>query len=423
MLVQVCREVGCRAVRVVTADRVQDVDAVALELLGGDVERVLALLDQAALDAVLDVGQLHPAVADRAAAEAVQQVRAPAHLVGDLHRVAGEQAGIPARVGDEPDVRRNLGVALDESAHSRGQAGREPAGGEHGDGPHSHGPTLPVRRAPCQSGPSGQRMAMTAPARSQRMTASSGSVGRTRTRGAGPLVDVEEDRRAPAGRARLVVPDDLRVVVGRLVEQLLGTGPPAVRRGALVGVVVRRGGVVDPHVLGIHLQPRAHPEARVGVGAEASAEGEHPGRGPQVSLLLGRADAVAADVAVVRPQLGAVPARCASARPDRRAGSGGVDEDDLLCRDAGRDPAQVGGWGLGRRHWRWRRRGGGGALRRSRRRTRDGRPGGGRPRGRRRRAGRREVAGCGRRRGLRATGSSQPRDPGRRLRTRRAARC
>ena len=123
MLVQVCREVGCRAVRVVTADRVQDVDAVALELLGGDVERVLALLDQAALDAVLDVGQLHAAVADRAAAEAVQQVRAPAHLVGDLHRVAGEQAGIPALVGDEPDVRRNLGVALDESAH-RGQAGR-----------------------------------------------------------------------------------------------------------------------------------------------------------------------------------------------------------------------------------------------------------------------------------------------------------
>ena len=199
-----------------------------------------ALLDQAALDAVLDVGQLHAAVADRAAAEAVQQVRAPAHLVGDLHRVAGEQAGIPALVGDEPDVRRNLGVALDE-AHSRGQAGGEPAGGEHGDGPHSHGPTLPVRPAPCQSRPSGQRMAMTAPrAPSAGPPAAARSAG-TRTRGAGPLVDVQEDRRAPAGRARLVVPDDLRVVVGRLVEQLLGTGPPAVRRGALVGVVERRG--------------------------------------------------------------------------------------------------------------------------------------------------------------------------------------
>ena len=52
-------------------------------------------------------------------------------------------------------------------------------------------------------------------------------------------------------------------------------------------------------------------------------------------------------MAVVGPQLGAVRARCASARPDGRAGPGRVDEDDLLCRDAGRNPAQGGGWGLG----------------------------------------------------------------------------
>ena len=68
--VQVGREVGGGAVGVVAADRVQDVDAVAGELLGRDVQGVLALLDQAALDAVLDVGELDPAVADRAAAEA-----------------------------------------------------------------------------------------------------------------------------------------------------------------------------------------------------------------------------------------------------------------------------------------------------------------------------------------------------------------
>ena len=63
---QVRREVGGGAVGVVAADRVQDVDPVAAQLFGGDVQRVLALLDQAALDAVRDVGELDPAVADRA---------------------------------------------------------------------------------------------------------------------------------------------------------------------------------------------------------------------------------------------------------------------------------------------------------------------------------------------------------------------
>ena len=72
---QVGREVGGGAVGVVAADGVQDVDAVAAQLLGGDVQRVLALLDEAALHAVLDVGELDPAVADRAAAERVQPVR------------------------------------------------------------------------------------------------------------------------------------------------------------------------------------------------------------------------------------------------------------------------------------------------------------------------------------------------------------
>jgi hypothetical protein len=74
LLVQVCREVGGRGVGVVAADGVQDVDAVGLEPLGRDVQGVLTLLDQPALDQVLDVGQLDPAVADRAAAEVVQQV-------------------------------------------------------------------------------------------------------------------------------------------------------------------------------------------------------------------------------------------------------------------------------------------------------------------------------------------------------------
>jgi hypothetical protein len=88
---QVGREVGGGRVRVVAADRVQDVDAVAGQLLGGDLERVLPLRDEPALDGVLDVRELDPAVAERAAAEAVQQVRLGPDVGGDRRGAAAEQ--------------------------------------------------------------------------------------------------------------------------------------------------------------------------------------------------------------------------------------------------------------------------------------------------------------------------------------------
>ena len=135
---QICREVGCGAVGVVAADRVQDVDAVAAQLLGRDVKRVLPGLDEAALDAVLDVGELDPAVADRAAAEGVQPVRCRPHLVGHFDGFAGEQAGVAVAVGDDPHVGRDLGVALDQTADGGREARREAARGEHGDGGDGH---------------------------------------------------------------------------------------------------------------------------------------------------------------------------------------------------------------------------------------------------------------------------------------------
>jgi len=52
VFLQVRREVGGRGVGVVTAHGVEDVDAVLGELLGRDVERVLAFLHEAALHAV-----------------------------------------------------------------------------------------------------------------------------------------------------------------------------------------------------------------------------------------------------------------------------------------------------------------------------------------------------------------------------------
>ena len=50
MALQVGRQIRCRGVGVVAADRVQDVDAVMGELVGRHGERVLAAVDQPALD-------------------------------------------------------------------------------------------------------------------------------------------------------------------------------------------------------------------------------------------------------------------------------------------------------------------------------------------------------------------------------------
>src|SRR6476661_2879488 len=81
--------------------------------------------------------------------------------------------------------------------------------------------------------------------------------------GAVAEVDVEEDRRPAPRGARLVVADDLGVVVGRAVEELLRGAPPSVGGRALVGVVERRAAVVHPDVPAVDPEP-AHRQSRVG---------------------------------------------------------------------------------------------------------------------------------------------------------------
>ena len=95
--------------------------------------RILPRLDQATLHAVRRIGELDPAVADRAAAEAVQQVGARPHLRRDGKAPAREQAGIATDVADDLDVGRERAVFLDQRADRRGEAGSQAAGGKDGD--------------------------------------------------------------------------------------------------------------------------------------------------------------------------------------------------------------------------------------------------------------------------------------------------
>ena len=68
-------EVGGGAIGIVAANRVQDGHAVAFQLFGRDLERVLARLNQPALHAIGDVGEFDPAVSDRASTERVESMR------------------------------------------------------------------------------------------------------------------------------------------------------------------------------------------------------------------------------------------------------------------------------------------------------------------------------------------------------------
>ena len=125
-------QVGGGRVGVVATDGVQDVDAVLDEAVGRDLERVVALGHQAALDEVLCVGQLDARVTDGRAAELLEERGVGAHGVVDDEEVALQQALVPVAVGNDLDFRGDSGVALNEPTDRGGKAGGEAAGREDG---------------------------------------------------------------------------------------------------------------------------------------------------------------------------------------------------------------------------------------------------------------------------------------------------
>src|SRR5699024_577534 len=104
-----------------------------------------ALGDQAALDEVLRVGELHAGVADGGAAEVVQQTGLRTHLVVHDEELTGEQPPVAVLVGDDLDVGHQLGVPLDEAADGGGQAGGVATGGQECDALDGHGVGVPSR--------------------------------------------------------------------------------------------------------------------------------------------------------------------------------------------------------------------------------------------------------------------------------------
>ena len=125
-------EVGGRRVRVVAADGVQNLHLVLDQLVRRDALRVLPILDEAALDAILHVGQLHTRVADRRAAVELESPGRGADLRRHRDRVAHEKALIAVDVADDLGRRVLVGVLSDQATHRRRQARGKAAGGEEG---------------------------------------------------------------------------------------------------------------------------------------------------------------------------------------------------------------------------------------------------------------------------------------------------
>ena len=127
---EISREIGSRRVGIVTADGVEDVNAVLDELIGRDLERIFAFLYETALDAVLDVRKFNAAVADRGAAVTGEDESVLADLFGDRNRLALEKTHITVDVTDHFDVGVLLVVFVDKKTDRRAEARSETARGE-----------------------------------------------------------------------------------------------------------------------------------------------------------------------------------------------------------------------------------------------------------------------------------------------------
>ena len=116
VLREIGREVGGRRVGIVSADRVKHVNTILDELIRSDLERILALLDKTALDAILHVRELHAAVADRAAAMLRELESVLADLGGDRNGLSLEKPHVTIKVSNQFNVRSLLRIFVDQEA-------------------------------------------------------------------------------------------------------------------------------------------------------------------------------------------------------------------------------------------------------------------------------------------------------------------
>ena len=98
MLVQVGCEICCGRVCVVTANGVQNINAILAQLLGSKCKRVNAFFNQASVDKVLCIGQLDARVTDGRTTKLAKNTCVTASFFVDDNIVAGQKAVVAVLV-------------------------------------------------------------------------------------------------------------------------------------------------------------------------------------------------------------------------------------------------------------------------------------------------------------------------------------
>ena len=142
VLVQVSCKICCGRICVVTADGVQNINAILAQLLGSKCKRVDAFFNQASVDKVLCIGQLDARVTDGRTTKLAKNTCVTASFFVNDNIVAGQKAVVAVLVKDDFYLGSNLGVALDEITNSSRKTGGKATSGQESNTTNRHESTF-----------------------------------------------------------------------------------------------------------------------------------------------------------------------------------------------------------------------------------------------------------------------------------------
>mmetsp|Transcript_12524 Transcript_12524/g.22488 ORF Transcript_12524/g.22488 Transcript_12524/m.22488 type:complete len:329 (+) Transcript_12524:447-1433(+) len=126
-------------VGIVSSNRMNDIDSVFHELLGGNFKRLLALFDEPTLLAIFNVGQLNTTVSNGRTTHVVQFVQTIPLIFGNDKRVSGQKSSVTVNVhakGQSTDLALSLGLdpILRQLGNRRGKTRGKTSRSQHADG-------------------------------------------------------------------------------------------------------------------------------------------------------------------------------------------------------------------------------------------------------------------------------------------------
>ena len=127
---KISRKIGRRGVRVVTADSMKNVNPVLDKLIGRNLKRILTFLDKPALDAILNIRELHTAVTDRRTAMLGEHKRVLTYLGRNRNRITLQKTHISIDIADHFHIRRLLVVLVNQEPNRTGETRSETARGK-----------------------------------------------------------------------------------------------------------------------------------------------------------------------------------------------------------------------------------------------------------------------------------------------------